>query len=172
MLNCLFILPVRAGILAFTQHPVSWENFICCFLQRVFCEKPKSRSLFFIYYFFLWQRVDSQPKAFDFVRLGISLFGLVVLSVSICILPFTYKLPPPPLASFSQTACATFSSDLLAGPGGLKCSEAILSGVLDSWEGNACLGQTSFWALHIICFFFSPFSLAKQVPWASFGGPT
>lgn len=49
-----------------TQHSVSWEDFICCLLKNFFGKKSKLRSLFFLfvfYCFFLWQRVDAQPKA-------------------------------------------------------------------------------------------------------------
>lgn len=37
----------------------------------------------------------------------------------------------------------------LLAPGRLKCSEAILSGVLGTWKRNVSLGQASSWTLHI-----------------------
>lgn len=54
-----------------TRHPVSWEDFIGRFLKRVvflgMCVKRQNQINFFFLsssFIFIWQRVDSQPKAF------------------------------------------------------------------------------------------------------------
>lgn len=153
VLNCLFILPSKAGVSAFCSAPSELGGFYWLLLEKFLCKKAKSRSLFFppfyLLLFFLWQRVNSELKA---------LWHSWVWHLSLepaCPICFYIYTTRDTLASFFQT-CDAF---------GFSFGRAqMLRGLIKRWvvelKGSCFFGPDLFLDI-MYCYFFFTFSLAR-----------
>lgn len=97
------------------QHPVSWEDCICCLLNSFFGKKSKLSLFFlFVFYFFFFYRVDSQPKS---CSRHLSLGPACPICPCICIAMTPWLLFPKHVMLSAQTWPLA--------PAGLKCSEGV-----------------------------------------------